>query len=61
MKVKMVDSLVGKDYSACLCNSLNGLGAEVHLVVPVNREIDGSENFIINYLSPSKKRIKISL
>jgi len=58
MKVIMVDSLVGNDYSTCLCNSLHGLGAEVHLVVPVNREFDGSENFIINYLSPSKKKDK---
>jgi len=54
----MVDSLVGNDYSTCLCNSLYDLGVEVNLVVPANRTFDGNEKFKINYLSPSKVKDK---
>jgi len=58
MKIIMVDSLVGNDYSTCLCNSLYDLGVEVNLVVPANRTFDGNEKFKINYLSPSKVKDK---
>lgn len=54
MKVIMVDSLMGNDYSTCLCEKLHDLGIEVHLIVPENRQFEGDEKFIINYLSPSK-------
>ena len=58
MKVIMVDSLTGNDYSTCLCEKLYELGVDVHLVVPENKEFRGTEKFTINYLSPSKQKNK---
>ncbi|MGA8264682.1 MAG: glycosyltransferase family 4 protein [Ignavibacteriaceae bacterium] len=61
MKVIMVDSLTGNDYSTCLCDKLYDLGVDVRLVVPENKEFNGTEKFTINYLSPSKIKDKTKL
>ena len=61
MKVIMVDSLTGNDYSTCLCEKLHDLGVDVHLIVPENKEFQGTEKFTIKYLAPSKIKDKTKL
>jgi glycosyltransferase involved in cell wall biosynthesis len=56
MKVLMIDSLVGNDYSTCLCNGLHYQGLDVHLIVTKNREFSGDEKFCIRFMSPSKDK-----
>lgn len=56
LKILMVDSLVGNDYSTCLCGSLQKNGVDVRMIVPENREFLGKEKFEIVYLSPSKDK-----
>ncbi len=56
MKIIMVDSLVGNDYSICLCNSLYENGIDLHLIVPKNREIQNNNTFKTLYFSPSKSK-----
>jgi glycosyltransferase involved in cell wall biosynthesis len=58
MRVVMVDSMVGNDYSFCLCASLKSAGMDVSLVVTEDR----SENtrvpldFALRKWSPSKQQ-----
>ena len=52
----MVDSLVGNDYSTCLCDGLSAMDVEVHLIVPQNRYFSQKNNFEVVFLSPSKER-----
>ena len=58
LKIIMIDSLVGNDYSTCLCESLQENGVEVHLIVPENRQFSKKEKFKILFLSPSKAKDK---
>ena len=37
MKLLMIDSLTGNDYSICLCNSLKKAGVDVYLTATVDR------------------------
>ncbi|MGD8306654.1 MAG: glycosyltransferase [Ignavibacteria bacterium] len=56
MKVILVDSLIGNDYTLCLASSLQNAGAEVVLIVPSNRKFDIITNFTIKKWSPSKNK-----
>lgn len=55
LKILMIDSLVGNDYSIFLCNELSRLGVDVTLVMPKDREINLQVYFTVLYLMPSKK------
>lgn len=55
MKVVMIDSLVGNDYSLCLCSALKTAGVDVALVVNKNRRIHMPVSFPVMELSPSKE------
>ena len=55
MKAIMVDSLVGNDYSICLCSALAGAGADITLVVPENRVIDAEVYFPVKFWAPTKE------
>jgi D-inositol-3-phosphate glycosyltransferase len=54
LKVLMIDSLVGNDYSICLCSGLAEAGVEITLVVPEYREIESAVPFKVKYLAPTK-------
>ena len=54
MKVILVDSLIGNDYTFCLASSLQNEGSDVILIVPANRKFNKTNNFIIKRWSPSK-------
>ncbi|MGB5896290.1 MAG: hypothetical protein WBG58_19095, partial [Ignavibacteriaceae bacterium] len=56
MKVILVDSLIGNDYTLCLASSLQNEGLDVIFIVPANRKFNEVNNFIIKRLSPSKDR-----
>ena len=57
MKILVIDSLVGNEYSTCLANALaEEIENEVHLIVPENREIESQNNIKIHYLSPTKQK-----
>lgn len=53
MKIVMVDSLVGNDYTLWLCRGLAKAGYDVTLICPENRQEQG-ENFKILPVSPVK-------
>lgn len=55
MKVVMVDSLVGNDYSICLCSGLDAADADITLIVPENRVIGFPVNFTVRYWAPTKE------
>jgi glycosyltransferase involved in cell wall biosynthesis len=55
MKAIMVDSLVGNDYSTCLCSALAEAGVDITLIVPENRIIGGTVNFPVKYWAPTKE------
>jgi glycosyltransferase involved in cell wall biosynthesis len=54
LKVLMIDSLVGNDYTICLCSALAEAGVDIILVVPEQREIRSSVQFKVKYLAPTK-------
>jgi hypothetical protein len=54
MNTIMLDSLVGNDYSLCLCNGLKRAGVEVSLVVPKNKEINSICTFEVFKWAPPK-------
>jgi len=56
MKVILVDSLIGNDYTFCLASSLENEGLDVIFIVPANRQFNKPNNFIIKRWSPSKDR-----
>ncbi len=56
MKVILVDSLIGNDYTLCLASSLQNEGLDVIIIVPANRKFNKTNNFIIKRWSPSKDR-----
>jgi glycosyltransferase involved in cell wall biosynthesis len=56
LKTIMVDSLIGNDYSTCLCESIFEQGVEVHMIVPQNRDFPKKVNFDVVFLSPSKEK-----
>ena len=56
MKVILVDSLIGNDYTLCLASSLQNEGLDVIFIVPANRKFNKANNFIIKRWSPSKDR-----
>ena len=56
MKAILVDSLIGNDYTLCLASSLQNEGVDVILIVPVNRQFNKPNNFIIKKWSPSKDK-----
>jgi D-inositol-3-phosphate glycosyltransferase len=58
MKVLMIDSLVGNDYSICLCNSLKNAGIDVYLTATEDRKISVSTNFTLLHWAPTKGQHK---
>ncbi|MCZ6702330.1 MAG: glycosyltransferase family 4 protein [Ignavibacteria bacterium] len=56
MKVILVDSLIGNDYTLCLASSLQNEGLDIIFIVPANRKFNNENNFIIKRWSPSKDR-----
>lgn len=54
MKVLMADSLVGNDYSFCLCSGLNSAGIDVDLVVTEDRQVNTEAAFSLKFWAPSK-------
>ena len=56
MKVILVDSLIGNDYTLCLASSLKNQGLDVIFVVPANRKFERLNNFTIKRWSPSKDK-----
>ena len=56
LKIIMVDSLIGNDYSTCLCRELNQAGATVTMIVPENKVFYRNEKFDILFLSPAKDK-----
>ena len=54
MKVLMVDSLVGNDYSLCLCQALHESGVDVIFVTTEDREVGEEYDFPVRYMAPSK-------
>lgn len=56
MKVILVDSLIGNDYTLCLASSLQSEGLEVIFIVPSNRKFNKTNNFTIKRWSPSKDK-----
>jgi len=56
MKVILVDSLIGNDYTLCLASSLQNEGLEVVFIVPSNRKFAKLNKFTIKRWSPSKDK-----
>lgn len=56
MKVILVDSLIGNDYTLCLASSLQNEGLDIIFIVPANRKFNKENNFIIKRWSPSKDK-----
>ncbi len=56
MKIMMIDSLIGNDYSVCLCNGFNPSDVNLNLIVPKNRTIIANKPFNVFYLSPTKEK-----
>jgi len=56
MKVILVDSLIGNDYTLCLGSALQNEGLDVIFIVPANRKFNKANNFIIKRWAPSKDR-----
>jgi len=56
MKVILVDSLIGNDYTFCLASSLEKEGLDVIFIVPANRKFSKLNNFTIKRWAPSKDR-----
>ena len=56
MKILMIDSLVGNDYSVCLCTGLSNTGLDVRLLTPENKQVSGRVNFKVLRWAPSKVR-----
>lgn len=54
MKVLMVDSLVGNDYSLCLCQGLHDSGVDVIFVTTEDREVGETYTFPVRFMAPSK-------
>jgi len=54
MKIVMTDSLVGNNYSLCLCNALRRAGVDVELVTTEDRNIDMEVEFPVLHWLPSK-------
>lgn len=54
MKVLMIDSLVGNDYSLAMCAGLVTQGVDVQLVVPRDRVVETDIAFPVIQLAPSK-------
>ena len=61
MKILMIDSLVGNDYSICLCNSLKKAGIDIELLVTEDRNIKPPINFPVKKWAPSKNSEKSKL
>ncbi len=61
MKVLIIDSLVGNDYSICLCNGLKNTGAEVYLTVTEDREINIPVSFNLLPWAPTKTQNKTNI
>jgi glycosyltransferase involved in cell wall biosynthesis len=53
--VTMIDSLIGNEYSICLCSALHANGVDVELVAPDNRVINLPIKFPVKYWMPSKE------
>lgn len=56
MKVILVDSLIGNDYTLCLAFALQNEGLDVTFIVPSNRKFNKPNNFTVKKWSPSKDR-----
>lgn len=56
MKILLVDSLIGNDYSICLCSALSKIKCDVSMVTTEDRETDLIPNFQIMRWAPSKKK-----
>ena len=54
MKVLMIDSLVGCEYTECLCSGLSNTGVDICLIVPKNKKIRIPINFPIKKWAPTK-------
>ncbi|MBC8185139.1 glycosyltransferase family 4 protein [candidate division KSB1 bacterium] len=54
----MIDSLVGNDYSICLCNGIKNAGVDIRLIITEDREINTPINFFVLRWLPSKQREK---
>ena len=55
MRVLMIDSLVGNDYSVCLCSGLRKNGVDISIVVPKDRKIDSDTSLEVKEWAPTKK------
>jgi D-inositol-3-phosphate glycosyltransferase len=54
IKVCMVDSAIGNDYTFYLCSGMNFVGIDISLVVPEDRQVGFKTNFPLIKLSPTK-------
>ncbi len=55
LKICMVDSAIGNDYSFYLCSAMKAVGIDIRMVVPEDREVRVKIEFPLIKLSPSKK------
>ncbi len=55
LKICMVDSAIGNDYSFYLCSAMKAVGIDIRMVVPEDREVRFKIEFPLIKLSPSKK------
>ncbi len=62
IKVLMIDSLIGNDYSLFLCSELIKQGVEVSLIITEDRKVSLEANFDLIRIMPSKdsKKSKIN-
>ncbi|MEM7802126.1 MAG: glycosyltransferase, partial [Chloroflexota bacterium] len=58
MKTLMIDSLVGNEYAACLCQGLHDAGVDVELIATEDREIADHYTFTVSKIAPSKEEDK---
>lgn len=54
MNTVVLDSLVGNDYSLCLCDGLSKAGIVVSLIVPKDRQINSAYDFKVLKWAPPK-------
>jgi len=55
LKICMVDSAIGNDYSFYLCSGMKAIGLDIRMVVPEDREVEFKIEFPLVKLSPTKK------
>ena len=54
LKICMVDSAIGNDYTFYLCSGLKSVGIDINLVVPEDRQVGFKIDFPLIKLSPTK-------